>query len=301
MKQILPLIGLLLLSTITFGQLSLQDKQENAEHNLMQSGLKVHSMKGNTPLSLDEMQKHIDPNVSLLGIKFGGNISTITSDSAAENSSYKSGFRGGFLYGVFFSELFTLETGLMYESKGFAKTNTEKTVEEVGNEKITTMTDYDYSAQLQYLQFPLYGRLTFGDDVKFYTTFGFHLGLPLSATQEGTMQIKTITQDINGNIDTLSHPIDTLTGDAELYSGIDLGGSIGIGMEWPIEVKGYTGPAPSLYIDIKYQRSLVSIGKATEEEIEVNGESVTLEYEAPEAFNRGIAVTAGLIFPLSVR
>ena len=265
MKRILPLIGLLLLSTITFGQLSLQDRQENAEHNLIQSGFKVHGMKSSAPFSLNEMQEHIEPNVGLLGIKFGGNLSTITSDSAAENSAYKSGFRGGFMYGVYFSELFTLETGLIYEGKGFAKTNTEKIVEEIGNETITTMTDYDYSAQ------------------------------------EGTMQSKTITQDVSGSLDTVLHPIDTLTGDAELYSGIDLGGSIGIGMEWPIEVKGYTGPAPSLFIDLKYQRSLVSIGKATEEEIEVNGDTKTIKYKAPEAFNRGIAVTAGLIFPLSVR
>lgn len=301
MKRILPLIGLLLLSTITFGQLSLQDRQENAEHNLIQSGFKVHNMKSSAPFSLNEMQEHIEPNVGLLGIKFGGNLSTITSDSAAENSAYKSGFRGGFMYGVYFSELFTLETGLIYEGKGFAKTNTEKIVEEIGDETITTMTDYDYSARLQYLQFPLYGKLTFGDDVKFYTTFGFHLGIPLSATQEGTMQSKTITQDVSGSLDTVLHPIDTLTGGAELYSGIDLGGSIGIGMEWPIEVKGYTGPAPSLFIDLKYQRSLVSIGKATEEEIEVNGDTKTIKYPAPEAFNQGIAVTAGLIFPLSVK
>ena len=301
MKRILPLIGFLLLSTFTFGQLSIEHLRENAEQNLIHSGFNIEGNQSSAPYSLSEVQGNIEPNVPLLGIKFGGNMSKVISDSAATNSEYKSGLRGGFLYGVYFSEIFTLETGIMYEGKGFVKTNTARAVQETDTNRLISLTDYDYSARFHYLQIPLYGRLTFGDNVKFYTTFGFHFGIPLTASQEGTMQMKTITQEFSGSIDTIAHPIDTLTGDAEMFTGMDLGGSIGIGFEWPMKVKGFTGPPPSLFVDIKYQRSLVSIGKATEEEITVNGDPVTIEIPAPEAFNQGIAITAGLIFPLSVK
>lgn len=303
MKRFFSLITMLMLTSAVFGQLSYQQLQQNAERNIRNSDYLSFETPGGSPMSLEALNQHIEPNVTLLGFQFGVNMSKLVSDSAHTESSYKTGFRGGFLLGVYYSRDFTLETGLIYEGKGFVKNNTEKIEHEVDTAYVTFLNKYDYSARFNYLQIPLYGRLTFGDHVQFYTTFGLYLGIPLMATYDGTWRTKTIIRMKNGSqmqeFETLP---DTLTGDADALEGLDLGGAIGFGFTWPLKLKGFTGPAPSLFVDVKYQRSLLSIGKRTEEEIEVpGGDPIIMKYPAPEAFNSGFAVTAGFTFPLSVK
>lgn len=284
-----------------FGQLSLQTLQSNAERNLLNAGYSLYESPEGSPLSLSGLQQHIEENVTLVGIKFGGNMSKVISDSAVTNSSYKSGMIGGFMLGVYYSRFFTLETGLMYEGKGFVKDNTDITEYEVDTAFVKIMDKYDLEARFDYIQIPLYGRLTFGNAVQFYTTFGFSLGIPIVAEQEGTVQRKTIIRMKSGISEELVSPPDTLTGVTDFYKGIDLSGAIGFGFQWPINPKGFNGPAPSLFVDLKYQRSLMSIGKETEKEILVGGEKEVIVIPPPELFNQGFAVTAGFIFPLSVR
>mgnify|MGYP006277762421 CR=1 FL=1 len=301
MKRILSFILLLMLTGHVFGQLSLHTLQSNAEQNLLNAGYSLYDHSKESPLSMNGLQQHIEENVSLVGIKFGGNMSRVISDSAVTNSSYKSGIIGGFMFGVYYSRFFTLETGLMYEGKGFVKDNTDITEYEVDTAFVRIMDKYDLHARFDYIQVPLYGRVTFGRDVQFYTTFGFNLGIPIQADQEGTVQRKTIIRMKSGISEEIVSPPDTLTGATDFYKGIDITGAIGFGFQWPINPKGFNGPAPSLFVDLKYQRSLMSIGKETEKEIMVGGDKEIIVIPPPELFNEGFAITAGFIFPLSVR
>ncbi|MFO8087345.1 MAG: porin family protein [Bacteroidales bacterium] len=300
MKKILSLIILLAVSSSAFAQLSDELLLANARNNLTNAGFTLSVYDEASPLFVEGVQQKIEPNVPLLGVKFGGNLSRLVSDSVTETSG-KSGIRGGFMYGVYYSKIFTLETGIMYEGKGFVKNNTEITEYTVDTAFIRLMEKYDLSARFHYIQVPLYGRFTFGDNVRFYATAGLSLGIPIMTQQEGTRQYKTFIQMNSGVNTSLEAEPDTLTGGTEEFQGLDLSGAIGVGFEWPLNFKGFTGPAPSLFVDVKYHRSLMSIGQATSREVSVAGDMVELDLPATETFNEGVAITAGLIFPLSVR
>lgn len=302
MNRIITFLLLMAFSVTAHGQLSLETLRSNAETNLLNEGYSV-SYESTSPLNTEKLRSKTEENVSLLGLKFGVNLSRVESDSIIQGTSYKSGFHGGMQFGIYYSQFFTLETGLLYDGKGYAKTNTEETVVDVdtASAKLMKADKYDISARFNYLQIPLYGRFTFGDHVQFYTNFGFYMGIPLGTSQEGTIRHKRTIQYDNGMTESLPTMIDTLSGNAEAYSGFELGGSVGIGFLWPLEPKGFTGPPTHLLVDIKYQGSLASIGKGTEEEVEIGGETKTVKYPAPEVFNRGLSVTAGIVFPLSVQ
>ncbi len=296
---------MLAVSTSLFGQLSMHHLQQNASRNLLNSGLKLGGEGHSSPFSVSDIDRKVQRNVTLMGFKFGGNLATVMSDSAVLDAGYKSGMRGGLMFGIYFSNIFTLESGLMYEGKGFIKNDAEKTEVEIDTALLTTMHSYDLSGRIHYLQIPLYGRFTYGEHVQVYATFGFYLGIPLMASQEGTKHTKTTLRMKDGSQgDQWEAGPDTLTGSTPQYAGVELGTSIGAGFHWPLKMKGFTGPAPSLFVDVKFHQSLTSIGKQTSEQV-INpfdpNEMITLKYPAPEIFNKSFAVTAGFIFPISVK
>ncbi len=305
MKRLISLFILLAVSTTLFGQLSMHHLQQNASRNILNSGLTLNSEGFTSPFSVSGIDKKVQRNVTIMGFKFGGNMATVMSDSAVLDADYRSGLRGGMMFGIYFSNIFTLETGLLYEGKGFIKDNTEKTEVDIDSALLTTMHKFDLSGRIHYLQVPLYGRVTFGKHVQIYATFGLYLGIPLTASQEGTMRTKTILRMKDGSQgNQWEVGPDTLTGSTPQYAGVDLGTSIGVGFQWPLKMKGFTGPSPSLFVDVKFQQSLTSIGKETSKQV-INpfdpNEMITLRYPAPEIFNKSFAVTAGFIFPLSVK
>lgn len=290
MRKLLLLTTTLFLSLPFFGQLSYEDLRANALSNLSNSSL-YHSFSASSP----SLASHkIERNVSILGFKVGANTSSVDSDTMAVDADIKAGFRAGLFFGRYFSRFFTLETGLMYEGKGYSKYHTDMEQHDDHEAIYRTFYNYDYTRRFHYLQVPLYGRFTVGHHIQFYGTAGLYFAFPIMTSQEGTIGIKHV-KIMKATSHTEENHIgpDTLSGSASFFEGPDLGASIGIGLHWPLEPKGFTGPAPSIFVDLKYQQSLMSIGS-----------SVTIDevgYRAPEAFNYGLAFTAGITFPLSVR
>ncbi len=290
MKQLILLTTSLFLSLSLFGQLSYEELRTNALSNLGEASPN-RTLSPSTSVGLSQK---VERNVSILGFKVGVNMSNVDSDTIAVDNSFKSGFRGGLFFGRYFSRFFTLETGLMYEGKGFSKYNTDMQQYDDHEAIYRNFVNDDFSVRFHYLQIPLYGRITVGQHIQFYGTAGLYFGVPVMTNQEGTIMVKQvkIMKNTGHTTENIIGP-DTLSGSANFFEGMDLGASVGIGLHWPLEPKGFTGPSRSLFIDLKYQRSLMSIGS-----------SVTIDevfYPAPEAFNYGLAVTAGITFPLSVK
>ncbi|MFO8053935.1 MAG: porin family protein [Bacteroidales bacterium] len=299
MNRYFLLIISLMLSTSIFGQLSLQKQQENANDTIRNSDFLFREIPVSAPLATNSQGPKIEPNVPLLGIKFGTNMSdVITDDTLAIESSFISGLHGGFMYGVYYSKRFTMETGIMYEGKGYVKNNTNRETYETNDLKVTILNKYNYSSRFHYLTIPVNGRITIGKHVQFYATFGIYTGIPILTNMDGSYRVKTIERDkVSGIAEEYETDPQKMSGNIEALEGLDFGASGGLGLHWPINTKGFTGPTPALFMDIQYKRSLASIGKATK--IEIDDEEYV--FPPPEAYNFGIAITAGFTFPLGVK
>jgi Outer membrane protein beta-barrel domain len=191
-----------------------------------------------------------------IGVRVGGNISNINAGDAYDgfdiNMKYKPGFNVGLVTEIPFTDMLSLETGLLMNSKGFRLNET--------NDESGISYSYKGSMNLYYADVPLYVKGNFEvADYKVHGVFGPYVGFGLLGKSKTKItandESETTTSTIKWGTDADNDDLRRLDYGVSFGAGAEIKG-IELRLSYALGLANISSDHSS---DGKFNNSLISI------------------------------------------